>query len=88
MRSITREDWRAVTLPANVMDTPAMLRPGERKLIHYLTRESFRPDGSCIDAGAFLGGSSVCIASALLELDATRDRPLHAYDLFSVARGR
>jgi hypothetical protein len=65
-----------------------MLRIVEGSMLYFLARDYFRGFGEIIDAGAFLGASSFCLARGLEDnpkIGAKSGR-LHAYDLFTVWR--
>jgi hypothetical protein len=62
-----------------------MLSPAERRLLYSLARDVATGEGAIVDAGCFLGGSTVALLSGL------RDRPepwagppVASYDLFRV----
>src|SRR3954467_13500798 len=60
-------------------NAPTMLSHGERVMLHWLARE-FPTDGHIIDAGCFLGGSTLPLASGLkLRGGAAK---IHSYDMF------
>ena len=60
-----------------------MLSYDERALLHWAARTGAPPDAALIDAGSFLGGSTVSLARGVVARDAGRGTPpVHAYDLF------
>ncbi|MDQ6869947.1 MAG: class I SAM-dependent methyltransferase [Pseudomonadota bacterium] len=65
-----------------------MLRVVEGSMLYFLARDYFRGFGEIIDAGAFLGASSFCLAKGLEDNNEIRAKSgrLHAYDLFTVWR--
>jgi hypothetical protein len=81
-------DWRGVTLPAEVGRARTMLMQTEQQLLHGLARDHFRNEGVIVDAGCFLGGSTLALASGLRanpRFQATPRRDvIHSYDLFTV----
>ena len=63
----------------DVGDVPTMLKPGERKILHYFARNmDFR--GCVVDAGAFCGGSTLSRASGMAR-NPIRSA-IHSYDMF------
>jgi len=81
-------DWRSVVFPDAVGRAPTMLMSTEQQLLHGLARDHFRNEGVIIDAGCFLGGSTLALASGVranphFRADPRRD-VIHTYDLFAV----
>jgi hypothetical protein len=79
----------AVELPDVVANYPTMLTEGERRLLHWLARDVWEGWGSIIDAGSFLGGSTISLATGLHArpggLPPTAPSPpIATYDLFLV----
>ncbi|HEX3860524.1 MAG TPA: hypothetical protein VHY35_02415 [Stellaceae bacterium] len=62
-----------------VGDVPTMLRPGERKMLHYFAK-NMDFDGCVVDAGAFCGGSTISLASGLARN--SNKTTIHSYDMF------
>ena len=65
-----------------------MLGLVEGSLLYFIARDYFHGFGEIIDAGAFLGASSYCLAKGL-EVNSkiiAKSGRLHAYDLFTVWR--
>ena len=64
-----------------------MLSLQERRLLHFLTHRHFADRGAVVDAGCFLGGSTVALAAGLRRWSAAAGRaPTHkiqTYDLFA-----
>src|SRR5690348_3596642 len=64
-----------------------MLSIQERRLLHYLARRHFSDRGAIIDAGCFLGGSTVALAEGLRQWTARTStapsHPIQTYDLFA-----
>jgi hypothetical protein len=58
---------------------PTMMSRGERVMLHWLARE-FPSDGHIIDAGCFLGGSTLPLATGL-KLRGGAGK-IHSYDMF------
>jgi hypothetical protein len=69
---------RGVKLPV------AMQSAGELAMLHWLASRYYRGDGEIIDAGCFLGGSTVPLAAGLHAnpLVADKARRINTYDLF------
>ena len=81
-------DWRSAVLPAEVGRAETMLMRTEQQLLHGLARDHFRNEGAIVDAGCFLGGSTLALASGLRANPrfqaASRRDVIHSYDLFVV----
>ncbi len=79
------EPWRDATIPADVQDVPTMLSVEERRLLYVLARDYVLGDRTIVDAGCFLGGSTMALASGLDENPRAADaRSIHSYDLFQL----
>ncbi|MBV9880022.1 MAG: class I SAM-dependent methyltransferase [Gemmatirosa sp.] len=82
--------WRRRPVSPACARVPTMLLPDELRLLHYLADSYFTgADGACIvDAGCFLGGSTVALAEGLrmsLRRRGLPERPLiHSFDRFEV----
>lgn len=65
---------------------PGMLGHPEASMLHRVARDYYRGYGEIIDAGAFLGASSFCLAKGLDENAAISRKSgrIHAYDIFQV----
>jgi len=77
--------WRSDRYDAALPWVKTMLSKDERRLLYTLAREYAPGDGAIVDAGCFLGGSTVAL------LGGVRDRarrwdgpPVASYDLFRV----
>lgn len=57
-----------------------MLNPEEQQMLRWLTREYYAGPGAIIDAGCFLGGSTISFASGLRDFG--KSAKIHSYDLF------
>lgn len=70
-------------LPADVPAAPSMLSYDERAVLHWAARTARPADAAIVDAGSFLGGSTVSLARGL---QARGNGPggvrVHAYDRF------
>src|ERR1700754_2796705 len=76
-------------LPEIVSGYPTMLTPDERRLLHWLARDVWEGWGAIVDAGSFLGGSTVSLATGLRARatprpDGAPRPPMTTYDLFLV----
>jgi hypothetical protein len=77
--------WAGEPLPKDVWDHPTMISYDERALLYVLARDYVRGNGAIIDAGCFLGGSTIALAAGLAENPrASGSRPIRTYDLFDV----
>src|SRR3712207_5325380 len=85
---VRRGDWRSRPLPDASAGVPTMLMVDELRLLEFLTERYYRRAGLIVDAGCFLGGSTVALASGLrknLAKKGVAETPLiHSYDLFKV----
>jgi hypothetical protein len=77
--------WTDTPPPQEVLAVPSMLSDRERGLLYWLARNYFTGAGRIVDAGCFLGGSTVALAAGL------RDRPrrphhelIVSYDRFQI----
>lgn len=65
-----------------------MLMAREQQLLYCLARDEFRNEGLIVDAGCFLGGSTLALASGLRANPRFQAAPrrdvIHSYDLFTV----
>jgi hypothetical protein len=80
--------WRHRPVPEACRTVPTMLMQDELKLLAWLGERYWRGDGIIVDAGCFLGGSTVALASGVRANLARRGLPetplIHSYDLFRV----
>ena len=80
------EDFLKVNLPDEVAKVPSMMSPNERKYLFSLTKDFYKGDGIIIDAGVFLGGSTVCFGEGLKrnpnleKILNTFDKPIQSFD--------
>lgn len=89
LASIRDGPWRdPAVVPDPEVSCPTMLSPGELRMLHWLAREHFTGDGCIVDAGCFLGGSTLALASGVRAGSATRPArpPIHTYDMFVAPR--
>jgi ubiquinone/menaquinone biosynthesis C-methylase UbiE len=80
--------WRHDAVPRPCRDVPTMLVPDELRLLHHLGENYYSGAGVIVDAGSFLGGSTVALAAGLAR-NPRRHRvggtkPIHAFDRFEV----
>jgi len=83
-------DLSYVELPRPCLSVPSMISINERKLLYHLAKDHFTGAGFIVDAGIFLGSSTLAFGMALLDrsdkealLRPFRDRPtkpIHGYD--------
>jgi SAM-dependent methyltransferase len=80
--------WREREVPQACADVPTMLIPDELRLLHYLVEEGYTGEGCIIDAGCFLGGSTVALADGLRKNLRHRrfgeTKLIHSYDRFEI----
>lgn len=79
--------WRQQPLPTTCTDVPTMLVPDELRLLNYLAQDIYIGAGAIVDAGSFLGGSTVAFAAGLRRnrrWAAKGGKPIHSYDRFEV----
>ncbi|MEA2355104.1 MAG: hypothetical protein QOD61_1233 [Solirubrobacteraceae bacterium] len=82
---LRRTPWVGAPLPGEVAAAPTMLSVEEKQLLYVLARDYIRGEGAVIDAGCFLGGSTIALAAGYAEnRRARRGPPIHTYDLFAV----
>jgi hypothetical protein len=81
-------DWRSVQVPASVRGAKTMLMLTEQQMLYSLASEYFENKGSIVDAGCFLGGSTLALAQGVRDNPAYKQNPrgpvIHSYDLFVV----
>jgi hypothetical protein len=75
-------------VPQAAFDVPSMLSYDERVLLHWAARQGFGAVGATVDAGCYLGGSTLPLGFGLrrAEQDTFEGRPrrVHSFDLFVV----
>ncbi len=85
MNDLEQKLWESCdyTLPETVK---TLLTSSELQLIYYLTSTYYSGKGAIIDAGPFLGGSTVAMLDGLAANSSieARDNTINAYDLFEV----
>jgi hypothetical protein len=77
-------EWDAVALPDAVLAPKTMLSDAERRLLFWLGAEHARGDGAIVDAGCFVGGSTVALAEGLRVNPRAGDAYVDAFDRFTV----
>jgi SAM-dependent methyltransferase len=81
-------NWRDEPAVVATAGVPTMLVPDELRLLHHLTDRWWTGAGAIVDAGCFLGGSTIALAEGLrrnLARHGLPERPLiHTYDRFQV----
>jgi hypothetical protein len=80
-------------LPEVVMRMPSMLSYDERALLHWAARDGFGAAGTIVDAGCFLGGSTLPLGLGLTRRaiergGAGRGTRIHSFDLFRIGEER
>ena len=80
--------WRQRAVPASSANVPTMLIADELRLLHYLAEECYTGEGCIVDAGCFLGGSTVALADGLRRnlrrRRCTEEKLIHSYDRFEI----
>lgn len=80
--------WRQRAVPAACAAVPTMLIPDELRLLNYLAEECYTGEGAIVDAGCFLGGSTVALADGLRRNLRRRgrkeERLIHSYDRYEI----
>lgn len=82
------------SVPADLLTLPSMLSYDERALLHWAARTGSTGAGSVIDAGCFLGGSTLALGLGLRDRDALAPAPpgskprIHSFDLFRIGEER
>jgi hypothetical protein len=85
LQHLLRRPWRDVELPLEVLQVPAMISDSERRLLYSLGREYAQGEGAIVDAGCFLGGSSVALLAGVRDrAEPWEGPPVASYDLFRV----
>jgi len=80
--------WRQRDVPVSCANVPTMLMPDELRLLHYLADERYTGEGAIVDAGCFLGGSTLALADGLRRNLRRRgceeEKLIHSYDRFEI----
>jgi SAM-dependent methyltransferase len=81
-------EWRRRDVPVACAGVPTMLTPDELRLLHYLAEERYTGEGAIVDAGCFLGGSTLALADGLRRnlwrRGAGEEKLIHTYDRFEI----
>jgi glycosyltransferase involved in cell wall biosynthesis/ADP-heptose:LPS heptosyltransferase/ubiquinone/menaquinone biosynthesis C-methylase UbiE len=81
-------EWRNTELPENVKSIVSMISLDERKLLFGLAKNYWHGIGAIIDAGCFLGGSTLSLGMGVLAnkkkiYNSNNHKFIHTYDLFT-----
>ena len=79
--SLPAMPWARQNLPLEVKEIPNMLEIDAMRYYMWLGR-TLGPVGAVIEIGAWMGGSTACLASGLRQNLRTRERKLHVFDSF------
>ena len=71
-------------LPVEIRHVKTMLSAEELGLLYSLARDTYTGQGEIVDGGAFLGGSTLALATGLRDNSqvAVKNGRIHSYDLF------
>jgi SAM-dependent methyltransferase len=87
-RRLSSAAWRRRQVPRSCASVPTMLVPDEVRLLHHLAEEYYTGEGAIVDAGCFLGGSTVALADGLRRNLRRRrcaeEKLIHSYDRFEI----
>jgi glycosyltransferase involved in cell wall biosynthesis len=80
--------WRSVNLPQDACSLATMLSRQELQLLYLLAKDYWSGSGVIIDAGCFIGGSTLPLARGVRENNnyAKGKKVVHTYDLFVADR--
>lgn len=85
MKDFPKNAWQSndYTLPESVR---TLISLPEVQLLHYITSQQYTGEGAIIDAGPFLGGSTLALADGLTANPDPKaaQAKVHSYDLFEV----
>src|ERR1700681_3459849 len=85
---LKKRSWRDRPLPEACDAVQTMLIPDELRLLDFLTETYYWQRGAVVDAGCFLGGSTLALADGLRKNLARRrvreSKLIHSYDLFAI----
>lgn len=76
--------WEAIDVPDRVLKPETMLSTAERRLLFWLAAHHARGEGAIVDAGCFVGGSTVALAEGLRANARAGDARIDAFDRFIV----
>ena len=81
-------DWRNVQLPEEMRNAEAMTHQEDQKILYSLARDYYQNVGSIVDAGCFLGGSTLALCYGLKanpKYEEFKEKKIvYSYDLFIV----
>ena len=81
-------DWRSVVVPHHLMAVPTMLLPSEIQLLYSIAQSYYSNTGVIVDAGCFLGGSTLALATGVMDNEHLNSYPsehvIYSYDTFIV----
>lgn len=77
-------EWRTVDLPESVRKIVTMLAVEERQFLYALGRDYWTGAGAIVDAGCFLGGSTLALGMGVTANPRLIEKrgAIHSYDLF------
>jgi SAM-dependent methyltransferase len=80
--------WRQKPVPAACAEVPTMLVPDELRLLNHLAEDYYSGIGAIVDAGPFLGGSTIALADGVRRNSrrprSATEKPIHSFDRFEV----
>lgn len=74
---------QTLAVPQQIFSVTSMLTHQERRMLFYLALRHYSGQGAILDMGAFLGGSTICLAAGLAQRAFSRPI-IHSYDLFKL----
>jgi hypothetical protein len=79
--------WYSINPPPNVLSGQGMIHDDERRLLYTLARDYYTGEGRILDAGTFLGSSSLALGSGLKDRGYPAGAAIDAFDLFIIDDG-
>ena len=77
--------WDLINAPPNTHAVPSMIAAEEKNLLYYLARDYYSGTGRIVDAGCFLGSSTVALAAGLRDGGHTGRLPVvETFDRFTI----
>lgn len=80
--------WRQSDVPVACANVPTMLVADELRLLNHLAERRYTGEGAIVDAGCFLGGSTLALADGLRRnlqrRGAAEEKLIHSYDRFEI----
>lgn len=83
---LSDKPWNTVDVPQEIFESFGMIGPEERRCFWWLARNCATGEGTIVDAGAFVGASTLCFASGAAAAGLTDfqgGKLIHAYDYFA-----